>query len=513
MNKKLLYALCISMVLFTILMPFSVAAKKKSTVEIPSKYDLRDLGMVSPVKDMGSFPFCWAYASMASIESNALMQGFGEYDLSEYQAAFISFNNSENAPDSIKDEGLLPYEGLRWTSNGGSPWFVASAFMGGYAIIEEKDDNYYNKQGNDFRYSLSGNLFLDSCYMVPISDFNTIKELVMNNGAVVFEMCYDGLIDNKYNKDSNIYIPEPGKRNEATGSYSYSGFMISHCMAIVGWDDDYDASNFQQTPPGNGAFIIKNSYGIYDGKEGYYYISYYDACFSLERNAYSFIVKNEQNFDKVYQYDGSRGALVIDNTSGAAINFTTENYEKLTGIRIWPKIPEDTNEFKGCTATISIYTGSVNDDDNKLIYTQDCNIEYAGYQTLEFDQSIKLDKETPYNIEISFDTPVSFSMDGNYMPKDEEYLLAEFVASANPEETYIKIAGEKQWLDAYDNIAGDTPCSACIKVLSKKLSPTEYLPFTAIKIAAYGGFALTVILITLFTIITIKTRKSEEEIE
>ena len=498
MNKKLLVAACISMVLLSILMPFSVAAEKQSSNEIPSKFDLRELGMVSSVKDMGSFPFCWAYASIASMESNALMQGLDEFDLSEYSAAYISYFNSETAPLSIKDEGLLPYTGSRWTTNGGSPWFVASAFMSGYALIEEKDDNYINNKGNDFRYSFNGNLFLDSCYTVPVSDSDTIKKLVMNNGAVVIEIYYDGLIDMKYNKNSNVYVPKEGN-------------TISHCVAIVGWDDDYDASNFAQTPPGNGAWIIKNSYGKYDGKEGYYYISYYDACFSLARNAYSFVVKNTQSFNKVYQYDGSRGALAIDNTDGVAINFTTENHEDLTGVRIWPKITADTKEFIGSKATISVYTGSVTDEDHKLLYTQDYDIVYAGYQTVEFDRAVRLEKDMSYNIEISFDKPISYSMDGNYMPKNEEYLLAEFVASANPNETYVKTAGEKQWLDAYENIVNDTPCSACIKALSRTLLPTEYLPFRAIKIVAHGGFALTVIAISIFAIITIKTKKNKQE--
>lgn len=35
----------------------------------------------------------------------------------------------------------------------------------------------------------------------------------------------------------------------------------SHVVCIVGWDDDYGASNFKDTPPDNGAWIVKNSWG------------------------------------------------------------------------------------------------------------------------------------------------------------------------------------------------------------------------------------------------------------
>ena len=39
---------------------------------LPSKYDLRDEGRSTSVKDQGDYGFCWSFASTASMESNIL---------------------------------------------------------------------------------------------------------------------------------------------------------------------------------------------------------------------------------------------------------------------------------------------------------------------------------------------------------------------------------------------------------------------------------------------------------
>ena len=92
--------------------------------------------------------------------------------------------------------------------------------------------------------------------------------------------------------------------NENTFSY-YQNIKngTNHAISLVGWDDNYPASNFLITPPGNGAFILKNSWGTDYGEEGYIYISYYDTSLLNTTFAIGFIIENMENYTANYQTD------------------------------------------------------------------------------------------------------------------------------------------------------------------------------------------------------------------
>ena len=71
--------------------------------------------------------------------------------------------------------------------------------------------------------------------------------------------------------------------NGTTKSYCYTGTGDpNHDVVIVGWDDDYAASNFSPRRAGNGAFIVRNSWGSGWGASGYFYVSYYDTRFARQ---------------------------------------------------------------------------------------------------------------------------------------------------------------------------------------------------------------------------------------
>ena len=72
-----------------------------------------------------------------------------------------------------------------------------------------------------------------------------LKNAIMEYGAVYSLMTYD-----------DLYF------NPITCGYLYNGSLyVNHAVDIVGWDDNYSKDNFINGAPGNGAFIVRNSWG------------------------------------------------------------------------------------------------------------------------------------------------------------------------------------------------------------------------------------------------------------
>ncbi len=53
--------------------------------DLPAKYDLRELGLITSVKNQGSCGSCWAFAGVAAMESALLKQSNQSFDLSEQE--------------------------------------------------------------------------------------------------------------------------------------------------------------------------------------------------------------------------------------------------------------------------------------------------------------------------------------------------------------------------------------------------------------------------------------------
>ena len=114
----------------------------------------------------------------------------------------------------------------------------------------------------------------------------------------------------------------------STASYYYNGTSgTNHEVLIVGWDDNYAASNFATAPAGNGAFIVKNSWGTSWGSGGYFYASYYDTRFGRASNPTAVFDDAEAtgNYTGVYQYDplGDCNDLGYGSTTGWFANVFT----------------------------------------------------------------------------------------------------------------------------------------------------------------------------------------------
>ena len=244
---------------------------------IPNYYNLVDENLTTPVKDQKTSSNCWAFAALGALESCLLKATGVEYDLSE-----------ENMKNLIEI-----YSNYRWNfkTNEGRRHDMAIAYL-------------VSLLGPVYEYQ---NLFDVKSVLSPVlnplfhiqnivflkrdnfTDNNAIKEAILKYGAVATKMYYS----TSYLKDDL--------------NYYYNGIVgCNHAVCIVGWDDNYSKNNFKKTPQGNGAWIVKNSWGNSSGNGGYFYVSYYDTKFAqIGKNdaSYTFILNDTVKHDKIYQYD------------------------------------------------------------------------------------------------------------------------------------------------------------------------------------------------------------------
>lgn len=325
-----------------------------------SRFDLRDYDYVTSVKNQENTGTCWTFATMASIESNLLINGKGNYDLSEAHLAFSSQKQSF--------DGLMP---VNRTYDDGGNAFISSAYLfNRMGPILEKDMPFskllnIKNNGDVFptrdellskkvSFSVGATSLLTSDQGTCTTDIiSSIKKYLVNNGALFGYMYFDTgdktlaindnleLVSNTLNGayyyyDGKTYISSEDK---IIGENQTS----NHGIAIVGWDDTISASKFSTKPTRDGAFIIKNSYGtimesdygnILLGENGYYYVSYDDINICTALVGFYNVIP-EVN-DNAYYYDtiGVNGAVSAfqDIYLGNIFNKKSDGVEKLRSV-------------------------------------------------------------------------------------------------------------------------------------------------------------------------------------
>lgn len=304
----------------------TVASGRTSAARQPASFDLRSRRRVSPVKDQGPFGTCWAFASCGSLESGLLPR------------ALADFSEDNMVLTSGFDVGANLYNA------GGNPWMAAAYVTRWGGPVNESEDAYADGLTPA---GLSARAHVQDVVMVPrrasATDNAAIKEAVIRYGAAYASMGWYG------SSSGSAYY------NPATAGYYYDGSSgTNHGVLIVGWDDRYAAANFATTPPGPGAFLVKNSWGTTWGQSGYFWLSYHDAKFGRTREMFIFNgSETTTNYDAVYQYDplGDCNEYGFGGATGWLANvFTAETDGALSAVGFWALAPNTSYQvFSGAT--------------------------------------------------------------------------------------------------------------------------------------------------------------------
>jgi C1A family cysteine protease len=310
-----------------------------------SRFDLRDSGLLPPVRDQGNCGSCWAFASFGSEESALLPDE--AWDLSE--------NNLKNT------------HGFDLGPCDGGNYLMSTAYLTRWSGPVNESDDPYNIVSGTSPANLKTVKHVQDVIFLPDrtgpKDNGVIKDAVVNSGAVYSTMYFN----------SNYY-------NALLHSYNYpGGSSANHAIDIVGWDDTFPAANFLQRPAGDGAFIVRNSWGSGWGEGGYFYVSYYDSRIGNDSCIFS-AADPTTNYDTMYQYDqlGLTTAYGYSGSpSGWAANvFTPTQDDTIQSAGFYTLGPDS-------TYTVSVYTGvSSSPISGTLAATTSGTIPYAGFHTI-----------------------------------------------------------------------------------------------------------------------------------
>jgi C1A family cysteine protease len=456
----------------------------KGTVSLPRTYDLRREGRVSPVRNQGSAGSCWVFATYGSLESSLLPNE--SWDFSE--------NHVKNTLSSAYTWGFDR------VAQGGGDAAQTAAYLGRWSgPVSETDDPYVDVSTRSPEV-LPVQQRLTQWKIIPprsnALDNDEIKFAIMTIGGVFSAFEWE---DGRPGDYGDYYNPKEY-------AYYYSGpFKGDHGITLIGWDDDFpsDAFTLNGTPnpaPGDGAYIVKNSWGTGFGDKGYFYISYYDTTMGRAMNGtdknppwwfpnnnnavYQSVPLSE--YDNIYQYDqlgwvDSLGTGSQDFLWGANL-FTAGGEETLTAVGIYtPQVHSRYN--------ISVYlspdSGPINTREGPVL-VQEGIIPYPGYHVIQLSRPVQLSDGEVFSVVVREQTP------GYNYPLPVEYALEGYSSHAEASGKSFGSSDGIVWRDIRVG-SGDTTMDACIKAFTNNnvVNPVPGIYWTTPSEAVAGGEAFT----------------------
>ena len=376
---------------------------------LPARYNLAENGFVTDVKNQQDSGNCWAFAALASLETCVL------------KASNKTFNFSvENMKNLIE-----MYSAYGWkmeTNEGGyngmSMGYLASWLGPVNATLDPFDDK------GTLSPLLDSEMHIQNIYVLPArtsyTDNDAIKEAILKYGGLYASYYHSaGYLNSKTNA---YYDPYTGNGN--------------HAITVVGWDDNYSKNNFYTAPAGDGAFIVKNSWGSSWGDNGYFYISYYDrVLFAVNKDnqAFTYILNDTVRYTKNYQYDV---AGMTDYLITGKKTVWYQNIYNATGNEAIAAV----STFFNTTVDyeISIYVNDV------LQLTQNGRHEGSGYYTIPLKEYVPVAVGDIFKIVVKLANPQN-----GYAAVPISEQLSTTRCYYAPGVSYFSNDGKK-WTDLYD---------------------------------------------------------------
>ena len=365
-----------------------------SAEELPAKYDMRSAGALSSVKDQGSYGTCWAHTSAASAESS-ILEAVPDADLSELHTAFYSYydpNGEEDIMDLDVDSILV---------NGGNSSRVINLWSKWCGPVNDERMPYDERDIFKDRFSVTDMLtqsdyHLKNAYTLSYDDEHSnrqsvndkLKEFILSGKAVDCNLYYDS----SKNYDSNFYTTNTQRTQR----------LQNHAVTIIGWDDNMSADKFRNSPAGNGAWLVKNSWGMDSGKEGFLWVSYYDnsldefTVFELgDKDEHTYLCQNDcySPYFRLSSNSDTKGSVYAANI------FRAQQDMDINAVSTYFLVPETGYE-------VTVYT-SVSDEKSPSSGTAHKALasgvsELTGLRTIELNENVPVKNGELFSVVVHF---------------------------------------------------------------------------------------------------------------
>lgn len=467
---------------------------------LPSSYQIPTV----PISDQGSLNICWTYTSNLVLQTtvkqmlrpNAEQPNYSEKHMDYSLSAVLSPTGIEDKREILNANGLY-----RNTNTGGNLLEALGYWTRGAGPVLESKMPYSNTNAmnsvselnvgqidvqvdgsiefatifkkhntdNTITYGSGSDFTTTYTEAQVINNRNNIKAHIMKNGGV-----YAGISmiqnDSNYLSSVNAYINK-------------KDYTTNHAVTIIGWDDNYNVSNFptNNKPNNKGAWICANSWGTSWGNTGLFYVSYEDALIESSLTAITDV--SEVDYEHLYQHEhGISTAYYTYNKVGYGVNVfekKTDGIEKLKAVTIYSG---------NNNATCEIYVNPYNEDKNinsqyvtKVGTIQSTTI---GFNTLSLENPIKIygDKWAVIaKITSNNDEPVQINIEE---PRDEETQYY----TANAGESFVGASAHNNMLD----IGSSIKANVILKARTVELVSNSSINFQANSQILRKGQVLTI---------------------
>jgi len=204
---------------------------------IPSKWDSRDKGWVSAIRDQKSCGSCWAFAAVAMYESSFRKRNGGVINASEQHPLDCSGGGD--------CDGGFSYKVYDWMIDNTKNLKTESSYT-----YQNAKKPCPSSATNTVYYAKSWKVLRADGDISKICDAATIKQAIMDYGAVNASLVADS---DWFDYTEGVLDGMNSTPNSPSSN---------HAILIIGWDDSKQA------------FLVKNSWGTDWGLDGFCWVKY-----------------------------------------------------------------------------------------------------------------------------------------------------------------------------------------------------------------------------------------------